>query len=269
MRRIAWAALAGWALAGCGVSQEQFDAKAKEAESAKTQVGVLQGQLAQDESQIAQLKTQVASAQSLVTAAQSQAMTDEQKAQLAEAQDRAKTLDDLQTKFKRMIDAGHLKVTTRHGRVVLQLHNDVLFDTGEAEVKPAGKTALAEIAATLRGVGAKRFQVAGHTDVQPITTEKKKLFPTNWELSTARAIAVVKLLTSEGVDPATLSAAGYGPYDPVAPNGTPDGMAKNRRIEITLVPNVTALVTPASASAPASAPAPAPASASASAPVPR
>ena len=237
MNRMAWAVIAAWARCGCGVSQEEYDAKAKEVEATKTQVGVLQGQLAQDETQIAQLKT-------AVSAAQSAAMTDEQKAQLTEATDRAKTLDDLQTKFKKMIDAGHLKVTTRHGRVVLQLHNDVLFDTGESEVKPAGKTALAEIAATLRGVGAKRFQVAGHTDNQPITTEKKKLFPTNWELSTARAIAVVKLLTSEGVDPATLSAAGYGPYDAVSPNGTADGQAKNRRIEITLVPNVTALVAP-------------------------
>ena len=248
MTRMAGAALAAWVLVGCGVSQEEYDAKAKEVEAQKTQVGVLQGQLAQDETQIAQLKT-------AVSAAQSAAMTDEQKSQLAEATDRAKTLDDLQTKFKKMIDAGHLKVTTRHGRVVLQLHNDVLFDTGESEVKPAGKTALAEIAATLRGVGAKRFQVAGHTDNQPITTEKKKLFPTNWELSTARAIAVVKLLTSEGVDPTTLSAAGYGPYDPVSPNGTPDGQAKNRRIEITLVPNVTALVAPSAA--PTATPAPA------------
>jgi chemotaxis protein MotB len=242
--RMAWAAVAAWALAGCGVSQAEYDAKAKAVEDAKAQVASLQGQLATDETQIAQLKT-------AVNAAQSKEMTDEQKAQLAEATDRAKTLDDLQTKFKRMIDAGHLKVTTRHGRVVLQLHNDVLFDTGEADVKPAGKTALAEIAATLRGVGAKRFQVAGHTDNQPITTDKKKLFPTNWELSTARAIAVVKLLTSEGVDPSTLSAAGYGPYDPVSPNGTPDGQAKNRRIEITLVPNVTALVPPAAAPSPA------------------
>jgi len=246
MKRMAGAVIAAWALCGCGVSQEEYDAKAKEVEAEKAQVGTLQGQLASDEAQIAQLKT-------AVNAAQSKEMTDEQKAQLAEATDRAKTLDDLQTKFKKMIDAGHLKVTTRHGRVVLQLHNDVLFDTGEADVKPAGKTALAEIAATLRGVGAKRFQVAGHTDNQPITTEKKKLFPTNWELSTARAIAVVKLLTSDGVDPTTLSAAGYGPYDPVSPNGTPDGQAKNRRIEITLVPNVTALVptSPTPSAAPA------------------
>jgi chemotaxis protein MotB len=196
--------------------------------------------------------------------AQSQAMTDDQKSQLdearramAEAQERGRLLDDLQAKFKRMIDAGHLKVTTRHGRVVLQLRTDVLFDTGEAEVKPAGKTALAEVAGTLRTVGAKRFQVAGHTDTLPITTDKKKEFPTNWELSSARAIAVVKLLTSQGVDPSTLSAAGYGPYDPVSSNSTPDGMAKNRRIEITLVPNVAELVAPSPSAPPATSSAPA------------
>ena len=141
-----------------------------------------------------------------------------------------------------MIDAGHLKVTTRHGRIVLQLHNDVLFATGEADLKPDGKAAIGEVAATLRGVGLKRFQVAGHTDSEPITTETKKKFPSNWELSAARAIAVVKLLVTDGVAPAVLSAAGYGPYDPVATNATPDGQSKNRRIEITLVPNVAPLV---------------------------
>ncbi len=176
-------------------------------------------------------------------------MTDEQKAELEEAkramqdaQERAKLLDDLQAKFKKMIDAGHLKVTTRHGRVVLQLKTDVLFDTGDAEVKAAGKQALGEVAAALKTVPGKRFQVAGHTDNFPITTETKKKFPTNWELSAARAISVVKLLTQDGVDPSVLSAAGYSLYDPVAPNTSPDGQAKNRRIEIALVPNVAELV---------------------------
>jgi chemotaxis protein MotB len=232
---------------GCGPTRSEYDSKAREAEAAKQQVAQLQQQLAGDEQQITQLK-------GALGMAQSQAITDDQKAQLEEAkramqeaQDRGKLLDDLQTKFKRMIDAGHLKVTTRHGRVVLQLRNDVLFDKGDADVKPDGKQALAEIASTLRGVGAKRFQVAGHTDTEPITTDKKKDFPTNWELSAARAIAVVKLLVSEGVDPGALSAAGYGPYDPVASNGTPDGQAKNRRIEITLVPYVPAVTTAAQA----------------------
>jgi chemotaxis protein MotB len=87
--------------------------------------------------------------------------------------------------------------------------------------------------------------VAGHTDIAPITTETKKTFPTNWELSAARAIAVVKLLVQEGVDPNMLSAAGYSLYDPVASNATADGQAKNRRIEITLVPQVAQLVSAA------------------------
>jgi chemotaxis protein MotB len=249
-RHSAWAVLAAATLLGCGVPSAEYDAKAKEAEDSKTKVGQLQQQLAADEQQITELK-------GALGMAQSKAMTDDQKAQLEEAkkamqeaQERGKLLDDLTSKFKRMIDAGHLKVTTRHGRVVLQLHNDVLFDAGEAEVKPDGKKALAEVAATLRSVGGKRFQVAGHTDTQAITSEKKKLFPTNWELSAARAIAVVKLLTSEGVDPGTLSAAGYGPYDPVGSNATADGQAKNRRIEITLVPYVASLAQAAPPPAP-------------------
>ena len=256
MNRAVWTLLVPLILVGCGVSKSEYDAKASEADASKQQVAQLQQQLAADEQQISTLKGSLGMAQS-------QVMTDDQKAQLEEArramqeaQERGKLLDDLQAKFKRMIDAGHLKVTTRHGRVVLQLHNDVLFDTGETEVRPAGKQALAEVAATLRTMSFKRFQVAGHTDIQPITTEKKKLFPTNWELSTARAIAVVKLLVSQGVDPGTISAAGYGPYDPVTPNVSPESMAKNRRIEITLVPNVAALVPPTPSAAPSAAPAP-------------
>ena len=131
---------------GCGVSREEYAAKSQEADAAKAQAAALQQQVASDAAELAQLK-------SALGLAQSQALTDEQKAQLEEAQERGKLLADLQAKFKSMIDAGHLKVTTRHGRIVLQLHNDVLFDTGEADVKPAGKTALSEIAATLRTVG--------------------------------------------------------------------------------------------------------------------
>jgi chemotaxis protein MotB len=238
------------AVAGCGVSQSQYDTKVHEAEASKQEAEAAKGKLAQLQQQYSEDEQQIGQLKGSLGIAQSQAMTDDQKSQLdeakravQEAQERGKLLGDLQAKFKRMIDAGHLKVTTRHGRVVLELHNDVLFDTGAAEVKPAGKQALSEVAATLRTMGGKRFQVAGHTDNAPITTETKMTYPTNWELSTARAISVVKLLVAEGVDPDHLSAAGYGPYDPVVPNSTPVGQAKNRRIEITLVPNVAELVT--------------------------
>jgi chemotaxis protein MotB len=242
------------AVSACGVSKADYDAKVQEATACKQEAEAAKGKATQLQVQVSDQDKQVGQLRDSLGIAQSQAMTDEQKAQIdeakravQEAQERGKLLADLQSKFKRMIDAGHLKVTTRHGRIVLQLHNDVLFDTGAAEVKPAGKQALAEVAATLRSVGGRRFQVAGHTDNAPITTETKKTYPTNWELSTARAISVVKLLVSEGVEAGELSAAGYGPYDPIAPNGTPEGQAKNRRIEITLVPNVAELVAQAKA----------------------
>jgi chemotaxis protein MotB len=242
-----WSVVFALAFVGC-VSRSQYDAKVQEADSAKNQLSQLQPQIAQLQQRAAAEEQQINDLKSALGIAQSQAITDEQKSQLEEAkravqeaQERGKLLEDLQTKFKRMIDAGHLKVTTRHGRVVLQLRNDVLFDTGEADVKPDGKAAIEEVAATLRGVGGKRFQVAGHTDNQPIVTKKKELYPTNWELSAARAISVVKLLVAHGVDPGMLSAAGYAAFDPVAANGTPDGQAKNRRIEITLVPHVSEL----------------------------
>jgi chemotaxis protein MotB len=252
--RGAWLCVVAVALCGCGVSRADYDAKVQEAtaakqeaDAAKQQVAQLQQQVTSDDQQVAQLKGALGMAQAqAITDDQKQALDDAKRA-LQEASERGKLLDDLQAKFKKMIDAGHLKVTTRHGRIVLQLHNDVLFATGEAELKPDGKQAIGEIAATLRGVGLKRFQVAGHTDSEPITTETKKTYPTNWELSSARAIAVVKLLVSDGVEPNVLSAAGYGPYDPVATNATPDGQSKNRRIEITLVPNVAPLVAAAEA----------------------
>ena len=237
MRTIAACTVVLLLSSGC-VKRSDYDQKAQEAETAKQEAATAKAKLADEDQQIAQLKGSLG-------IAQSQAITDEQKAQLEDAkraiqdaQERGKLLSDLEGKFKQMIEAGNLKVTTRHGRVVLQLHNDVLFDTGAADVKPDGKKAIAQVAAALHTVGGRRFQVAGHTDNAPIATETKKTFPTNWELSSARAISVVKLLVSEGVDAGELSAAGYGPYDPIASNGTPDGQAKNRRIEIALVPNV-------------------------------
>jgi chemotaxis protein MotB len=239
----------GSATGACGVSRSEFEAKWREAEAAKQDLDTTKKQLAQLRQQFASNLQLVGDLKNSLGMAQSQAITEEQKAALEEAkhaveeaQERGRLLEDLQSKFKRLIDAGHLKVTTRRGRIVLQLHNDVLFDPGEADLKAGGKLAVIEVAATLRGVGAKRLQVAGHTDSEQLTPATKAKYATNWELSADRAIAVVKLLVQSGVDPSMLSAAGYGPYDAVAPNNTAEGQARNRRIEITLVPNVAQLV---------------------------
>ncbi len=164
---------------------------------------------------------------------------DELRKAQAAADARAKLFKDFIQKLKSMIDAGQLRVATRAGRLVIQLPNDVLFDSGQKAIKPAGKQALTALAKVLVTVPGRSFQVAGDTDNLPIQTQR---FPSNWELSTARAVEVVHFLVSQGVDPHALSAAGYGEFDPVASNDTPDGRAKNRRIEITLQPNLDELV---------------------------
>jgi chemotaxis protein MotB len=160
------------------------------------------------------------------------------KAQAA-AEARAQLFQKFVQKFKALIDAGQLKITTRRGRLVLQLPNDVLFDVGQTAIKTAGRDALTQVGQVLRTIQGRSFQVAGHTDNLPIQTAR---FPSNWELSTERAVEVVKFLVSKGDEPRSLSAAGYGEFDPVGNNDTPEGRAKNRRIEITLQPNLDELV---------------------------
>lgn len=159
------------------------------------------------------------------------------KAQAA-AEARATMYAQLLHKFRKMIDAGSLEVTLREGRMVLRLPNDVLFDSGKAQLKPAGKTALEGIAFALKDVP-RKFQISGHTDDEPI---KLSGYESNWELSTARALTVVSFLLNQGMKPQQLSAAGYGEFDPVGSNDSPLGRAKNRRTEISIQPNIEELV---------------------------
>jgi len=230
--------LAFLALSGCGVSQAQHEQLVQECDQHKQKVSELERKLTGASLESDKLRTDLGMAQSQVPTEQQREELAEAKRAIAEAESRSKTQADLVAKLQKMIDAGQLKVSVRRGQLVLALNNDVLFETGEAEVKPEGKKAIQEIAQALKGLSGRRFQVAGHTDVAPIVSKKKETFPTNWELSSARAIAVVKLLTTHGVRPEVLSAAGHGPYDPVASNAKPEGQAKNRRTEIMLQPDM-------------------------------
>ena len=135
--------------------------------------------------------------------------------------------------------------------MLLELPNDVLFDSGRTDLKDTGRRTLVEIAQVLKTMPDRRFQVAGHTDNVKIQTPR---FPSNWELSTARAVEVVKLLIESGMDSKDLSAAGYGEFAPVAGNDAPDGRSRNRRIEIALVPNLEELVQLPGAEPPAAPP---------------
>jgi chemotaxis protein MotB len=160
------------------------------------------------------------------------------KAQAA-AETRAALFRDLAAKFKKMTDAGELKVSLRDGRMVLQLSNDVLFDSGRVDLKPAGQTTLKQVAQVLGPLKGRKLQVAGHTDNVPIRGGR---FASNWELSAARAVSVVRFLIEQGVRPEVLSAAGYGEFDPVGPNESAESKAKNRRIEVVLQPNLDEIV---------------------------
>jgi chemotaxis protein MotB len=160
------------------------------------------------------------------------------KAQAA-ADARAALFKQLALKFQKMIDAGQLKVALRNGRMVIQMANDVLFDSGQTDIKASGKATLVQVADVLRTIQNRRFQVTGDTDNVPIQTA---LYPSNWELSTRRAVEVVHFLVSQGVRPEVLSAAGYSEFDPVASNDSPQGRTRNRRIEIVLQPNIDELV---------------------------
>lgn len=170
---------------------------------------------------------------------QARARLDELRRAQAAAEARAALFRDVALRLKRMLDAGDLQIALRSGRMVLVLPNDVLFDSGKAELKQHGKETLSAVAEVLATLDKRRFQVAGHTDDQPI---RYSGFPSNWELSTARALAVVNLLTKSGMRPETLSAAGYGQWDPVQANDTAENKSKNRRTEITLQPNIDELV---------------------------
>jgi chemotaxis protein MotB len=157
----------------------------------------------------------------------------------AAAERRAQQMRQLVERFRKMADAGQLQVVIRRGRMVLQLPNDVLFDSGRAAVKPEGKATLQQVAAILRTIPDRQFQVSGHTDNEPIRSSS---YPSNWYLSASRAIKVVEILVDDGVKPGALSACGYGEFDPVAANDTDVNKGKNRRIEIVVQPNVDELL---------------------------
>lgn len=120
---------------------------------------------------------------------------------------------------------------TPDGLKIRLITDGVLFDSGSAVVKPGGRPTLAELGRIIDQEGTHPVQVEGHTDDQPISTSQ---YPSNWQLSGARAAAVVQQLNGAGVSGKRMSLAGYAAQHPVAGNATPQGRAQNRRVEIIL-----------------------------------
>ena len=153
-----------------------------------------------------------------------------------EAEKEAAQFRALAVRLKSMIDAGELEVIMRDGRINLKLPDEILFPSGSKRLKRGGRAALAKVAAALKSVEDREFLIAGHTDNVPL--RKGVQFRDNWDLSTARAVEVVRLMVKNGVPQTQLIAAGYGEFDPIASNESAEGRAKNRRLEIVLMPRI-------------------------------
>jgi chemotaxis protein MotB len=145
------------------------------------------------------------------------------------------TYEKLLQDMKSEISQGQVTISELKGKLTVNMEAAILFDSGKADIKPDGLVILQKMVATLKGVKDRAIRIEGHTDNITITGALTRIFPTNWELSAARAINVAKYLQRQGLDPAMLSAAAFSEYKPVADNGTREGRSKNRRIEITLV----------------------------------
>lgn len=147
------------------------------------------------------------------------------------------TYDELVEGLKDEIEAGEVQIRRMKDRLSVNLVDKILFDSGKASVKPTGVKILRKVGAELAKIEGKRIQIEGHTDNVPIGGRLKEKFPSNWELSASRAMAVVRILQADvGIDPTLLSSAGYGEYQPAVSNETAEGKADNRRIEIVLLP---------------------------------
>jgi chemotaxis protein MotB len=144
--------------------------------------------------------------------------------------------EELSKKLSPEIQEGNVRIRRRGQDLVLDMADQILFDTGQAELSESGQKVLAEVAQSVRELRAYSLEVAGHTDGTRITNPAtQERFPTNWELSTARATHVVRFLQERGKIPGQrLGAAGFAEFRPADSNATEAGRKNNRRIEILL-----------------------------------
>ena len=173
-----------------------------------------------------------------------EASLEEMERALKELRQRQSVADQRMTEFRELLialrdlrDAGSLTVRIVDGRAVIALPFDILFASGSSKLSSRGEKAIRELTGVLSQLEKHRFQIEGHTDSDPI----RKPGYTNWELASDRALVVLHTMVDAGMDYRRISAASFGPARPVEPNNTPARKARNRRIEIVLVPDLSVL----------------------------
>jgi chemotaxis protein MotB len=157
-------------------------------------------------------------------------------AQLKTQQEAARAQKNLKDEMRSALESRDVTISELQGNLTLNILDRILFDSGQAVIKPEGEEVLRQIGGVLDQVPNRQIHVMGHTDNIPIHTP---VYPSNWELSAARALAAVRFLVDGGgVDPKRIAAVAHGEFQPIASNATPEGRARNRRITIVVLPEV-------------------------------
>jgi chemotaxis protein MotB len=199
---------------------QEIAALQKERSGLQEQVQGLQSQRSRLEQQQGDLRKQVDA-------------LEQQKAQLQTAsQQKLSQYDSLVKNLTEEVKKGELQVRQYKDMLTVDVAEQLFFDSGRANLKDTGKSVLKKVGEALKGYDDKVIRIVGHTDNVPIKT---KVFPSNWELSVARATTVVRYLQEVGIPPDRMVASGRAEYQPIAENDSADGRKKNRRIEITLI----------------------------------
>jgi chemotaxis protein MotB len=208
-------------------------------------VGLLGFSSCERKREVEQVRTELDAARA--AAAKIQAEANQLKDKLAETQARIEELQkekdtavqthqSLEDEMRAALESKDVTISQLQGKLTVNILDRILFDSGEAELKPDGASVLRKIAAILAQHPQLKIHVIGHTDNVPIRPTARSRYASNWELSTSRATAAVRFLTEKaGVDPRRLGAVGYGEFRPVADNSSPEGRARNRRIAITIL----------------------------------
>src|SRR5512137_2127147 len=229
MRTIMLAALA-LTLAACGVSKDVLEAKDADLLKYQKMYGDEAAKSKALEAKVADQDAQLAATQ-----AQLKAVADEKAAAEAKASQLAVSnaqREKLAQSLEKQIREGQVEISELKGKMTVKLKDKVLFGSGSAALNKDGKKALDAVAEAFKDLRDRNVVVAGYTDNMPVG--KGSAYQDNWDLSTARAVAVVRYLESKGVNPVMLGAVGFSQYRPVVANDTPANRSLNRRIEIAL-----------------------------------
>jgi chemotaxis protein MotB len=209
---------------------QEIDALQKQRGGLQEQVQSLQSQRSALEVQKTSLEQQQADLRRQVDA------LEQQRTQLLSASRQTQSqYDALVRNLTEEVRKGELQVRQYKDMLTVDVAEQMFFDSGRANLKDTGKSVLKKVGEALKGYEDKVIRVVGHTDNVPITKSLRKVFPSNWELSVARATTVVRYLQETGIPPERMVASGRAEYQPIASNDSAEGRRKNRRIEITLI----------------------------------